>query len=758
MGIEKFFNSLRLKYNKTNLILDTKYPYKKLSTKHIFFDFNSIIHNISQKILSTNITEDIDQIIIDGVLDDVIFILENNFISKDIKLIYLSIDGTPSKAKIIEQRKRRYLGAIESLISHKLLPNKKSIWSKNNISPATNFMELLINNLKSNKFKNRINKLNSNIKYILSDTSEHGEGEKKIVDYIIENNIYENITIFSPDADMILLALLLLKKSKNINILRRDQQASEKLNDDNIFHFAYNIIDIDSLGKTLLSYLKNKSDDIKYHNLINDIILLFTFFGDDFLPKLESYNVNNDIDLILNTYFTIFNKNKEYLIENYKINLKFLKELIKELAKNEHNILQRNYIMNYFHNYNRVKNDVEKFTKKKLNHENLIKWIKLYNFYRLLDNIKDKLSKLKNKNDDEILEYIKSNLSNLYNFGSKQVYFPSLNEIESIINSYVHHNILLKKDKENKINILFHYIKNNNFPDFNNYYSINNKFKTVNNYIIFEKRNYTSDNYYHKNNLKNLDKDKQIMYKFNNMIDTYYKKLNKDNKINLGNTFNFKKSIDNYYNFYFNNKSKDVIIKEYLEGLYWINEYYFNNRIANKWFYKNFKSPLLIDIVNFFDNNEFTFDYIEKKYDFSGRPTFTTLEQLIYITPFNLNDLDNDKNFKMLSYLGDDNLNKIKLFLKNKKISKIYFNNNKIVDDILNNTNNHLYCFDAFYFNKCYLKEEELLYDFDDDEFINKFRELIKPEYQKYNLDSIDSGILYEIINKNEQDQLELLF
>ena len=112
----------------------------------------------------------------------------------------------------------------------------------------------------------------------------------------------------------------------------------------------------------------------------------------------------------------------------------------------------------------------------------------------------------------------------------------------------------------------------------------------------------------------------------------------------------------------------------------------------------------------------------------------------------------------MLSYLGDDNLNKIKLFLKNKKISKIYFNNNKIVDDILNNTNNHLYCFDAFYFNKCYLKEEELLYDFDDDEFINKFRELIKPEYQKYNLDSIDSGILYEIINKNEQDQLELLF
>ena len=132
MGIEKFFNSLRLKYNKTNLIIDTKYPYKKLSSKYIFFDFNSIIHNISQKILAPNISENIDQTIIDGVLDDLLFILNNNFIVKDIKFIYLSIDGTPSKAKIVEQRKRRYLGKIESDILQNILPDKQpSIWSKN---------------------------------------------------------------------------------------------------------------------------------------------------------------------------------------------------------------------------------------------------------------------------------------------------------------------------------------------------------------------------------------------------------------------------------------------------------------------------------------------------------------------------------------------------------------------------------------------------------------------------------------------------
>ena len=49
MGIERFFNSIKSKYN---IVKDLKYPYKKIKTKYLFFDFNSIIHNISQKIIS----------------------------------------------------------------------------------------------------------------------------------------------------------------------------------------------------------------------------------------------------------------------------------------------------------------------------------------------------------------------------------------------------------------------------------------------------------------------------------------------------------------------------------------------------------------------------------------------------------------------------------------------------------------------------------------------------------------------------------
>ena len=98
MGIEKFFNTFRIKYNKDNLIYDTKYPYKKIKSKYLFFDFNSIVHNISQKVLEQiNLnnkkdykTEELNKLIISHVIHDLKFIINNNFETNELKLIYIS--------------------------------------------------------------------------------------------------------------------------------------------------------------------------------------------------------------------------------------------------------------------------------------------------------------------------------------------------------------------------------------------------------------------------------------------------------------------------------------------------------------------------------------------------------------------------------------------------------------------------------------------------------------------------------------------
>ena len=49
MGIERFFNKLREQFD---IINTTEYPYTKLLSDHIFFDFNSIIHTSSQRLMN----------------------------------------------------------------------------------------------------------------------------------------------------------------------------------------------------------------------------------------------------------------------------------------------------------------------------------------------------------------------------------------------------------------------------------------------------------------------------------------------------------------------------------------------------------------------------------------------------------------------------------------------------------------------------------------------------------------------------------
>ena len=163
MGIERFFNSIKQKYN---IVKDIQYPYSKIESKYLFFDFNSIIHSVSQNIIKdlnnliyeyysngnilneikdfynldlnlkkTKIksenkrleiikkklnSELINNLIIKKVLDNVLFILENNF-ENQLKLLYISIDGTPSKSKMIEQKKRRYMGEFVSIFKEKIL-------------------------------------------------------------------------------------------------------------------------------------------------------------------------------------------------------------------------------------------------------------------------------------------------------------------------------------------------------------------------------------------------------------------------------------------------------------------------------------------------------------------------------------------------------------------------------------------------------------------------------------------------------------
>lgn len=538
MGIERFFNSIKKSYG--NKIINKFDDKKYYPSKYLLFDFNSIIHNISQnvssslvylyhinlisnvypKVLETHkkyIDNHINYLKTDFTIESEIFLpdfsvsdsktnfnklIDFNNISLDIidqsffltimknvnldkyiihkvakyildltnqfpnlKLIYLAIDGVPLYAKMLEQKKRRTIGYILDLIKEKLLdyykkdlnidPNvnsldneiyynhydfelksKKLKFNKNKISPATQFMtdlELYLNSYLKNKIK---------FDFIIDSYNSFGEGEKKIVMKINElfNNKLldklDNIMIYSPDADVILLMLIEIDKC-NINIMRFDQQNNQ-----------IDIIDIESLYKTIIEYMRltDKDEYIKY-KIIKDIVMLFTILGNDFLPKIEIINTNRHIENIFDAYLKI-HSNQINLIFDNKIewnNLKQffinLKKIIKPINNFKNNkewktqpdqIINSNAIDYYKHLfyleslsniYDPPKNKLEHYDFKKITKKYLLGFLWLRDYY-LDHNIEYKFFYYKYNTAprlNQIIEYI-NHIDNLSRY-KKDIYF-----------------------------------------------------------------------------------------------------------------------------------------------------------------------------------------------------------------------------------------------------------------------------------------------------------------------------------------------
>ena len=376
MGVEKFFNTLVSSY-KSKLITN----FNTTTADILFFDFNSIIHKVSSQTVSDlnyiykilliaskfpspklitffenkykmyqnifylnidfihtpsgiqQLINDIKKIDINVIIIYQIIKTIEHYINKinNLQLVYISIDGVPTISKIMEQRHRRYIGEI---INHKItkiinnykfpdnlseeypydyIEYNKSKFSflKLNISPGTKFMKELVKSIKNHQFPINIQ---------INDDSISGEGEYKIIHFIrLYNNLFINkkIIIYSPDADMILLSSIL--PSIDINIIRYDQQQNQDL-----------FLSTEIFKLILTEYIENNNKKMNINqNIINDIIFIFTIFGDDFLPRLESIQVNIHYEKILDIYKKIYKSG--FIIDNNKINLSQLKVFFKEL-------------------------------------------------------------------------------------------------------------------------------------------------------------------------------------------------------------------------------------------------------------------------------------------------------------------------------------------------------------------------------------------------------------------------------------------
>ncbi|KAG8647865.1 hypothetical protein MANES_09G118800v8 [Manihot esculenta] len=320
------------------------------------------------------------------------------------KLLFLAIDGVAPRAKMNQQRSRRFRAAKEAAekalkmegLSCVSESEEKSTLSEqlkemdsNVITPGTEFMALLSSALRY-YIRLRMNGDSAwrGIKVILSDANVPGEGEHKIMSYI---RLQRDLPGFDPntrhclyglDADLIMLALAaheahfsilreyvdwggkkgklktqFLKngkanrtwnwKKRNVNLEKKGRVAQNL--DDYITWLNFQFLNIWVL-REYLEYdmrIPGLTFEADLERLIDDFVLMCLFVGNDFLPHIPTLSISEGaIDLLMMVYKKEFVKMGGYLTDSFQINFARVEHFIQALSSHEGAIFRkRNQIM-----------------------------------------------------------------------------------------------------------------------------------------------------------------------------------------------------------------------------------------------------------------------------------------------------------------------------------------------------------------------------------------------------------------------------
>ena len=344
MGIPLYFRYLINNYDN---ILNSNVDIKNID--NLYLDLNCAIHYCCRQILKDvdydpKMNNKIEDKMINNIINYIELLVDY---SKPQKLLYITIDGVAPKAKMVQQRMRRFKKFYEKEELNKircklnLEIDEKKEWDTNSITPGTVFMSKLAVALKQKLCKSeRLSKIN----LIISDSNIAGEGEHKILKYLKENKeLKDEINaIYGLDADLIMLSLIL--QYDNMLLLRETVEFDNTIHKDG-YKFLY--LNINRLEENLILELQNKID-VKFltnnekNNILNDYIFLSFILGNDFICHSPIVSIKNKgIDLIMNLYSRYYNELKTNLVnkEKKKIKNDFLKYILRDLSLMEDTIL-----------------------------------------------------------------------------------------------------------------------------------------------------------------------------------------------------------------------------------------------------------------------------------------------------------------------------------------------------------------------------------------------------------------------------------
>jgi 5'-3' exoribonuclease 1 len=376
MGVPGLFSYLR-KYNSGDDDYSTikkRIPIKENNAGqqyesqevHLYLDFNGGIYQTIKpeiKSESTLITYTIQY------LDNLVKLYpipqsQDDTTPNRITKLFIALDGVPPRAKMEQQRTRRYHSKIRKAEEIRLFEEYSEMGEEcrinkhidtNVITPGTSFMDKLSRTIKTHI--TNLPELYGNIDVLFTDWRLPGEGEHKILAHLRQNfdecnQQHISNVIYGLDGDLIMLALA--SRLDNVYLLREAYEYGDYAFQHEGYPYLY--LDISYLKNSLIeecatmisgpiSYLS----DEEITRFIDDYICIMMLLGNDFMPKIKWMSIKqNGHQLLLETYFQLYNGNDSvdrekgnqflYNRETGKINKILLADFMRILSGSENKL------------------------------------------------------------------------------------------------------------------------------------------------------------------------------------------------------------------------------------------------------------------------------------------------------------------------------------------------------------------------------------------------------------------------------------
>ncbi|KAJ3438593.1 5'-3' exoribonuclease [Anaeramoeba flamelloides] len=713
MGVPSFFIWLTKRYPKilSACINPQSYHPERpnpngIEFDNLYLDLNGMVHPAFHPEDKSETPTSIPQVFtrLFNMIDEVFNIIRPR------KLLYIAIDGVAPMSKMNQQRSRRFRVARSLKMKEKKL-NKKSeqenfrssqgesdekkinkedqenekenekgnenekqnekkkkkktrlndkqtLEDSNVITPGTQFMEELTQNLRYYIVKKITNdKAWKDVKVILSDSNVPGEGEHKIMNFIRGQRIQKNYdpntrhVLYGLDADLIMLGLA--THEVHFTILRDVVFFSKQQKED--YRPSHNLTPWDDPRKPKNKmwrrkkgkggYIKTKPliflhlsvlreylykelfvPDLPFRfdleRAIDDWVFMCFFVGNDFLPHLPSLEIREGaIILLINVWKRVLPHTRGYLTKDGTINLKRLKIFFKEFSKLEGPIFKKRRLAKIKRVLNGKvihKNDTNKIAKGLMREEaetevevevegGSSQYDQEYKLNQVMANKENKHS-INDGGDHEKAEMLQVYLKGQQGKGKGGRKGKGERKGKG-------KNKRRRKKKKKNIEMGKTRKKENEKEK--------NKDKKKNEINAKKKKNrkeieeemieieYNNKKQIEDNNKKREeDKDKSL--------------VDNDEKIDYGKD-GYR---DRYYFYKFNKKLNEKeflkkLVYSYIQGLQWVLKYYFQGCPDWRWYFPYYYSPFAVELS----------EHIPEKITFTKRPSVRPLVQLMSVLP-----------------------------------------------------------------------------------------------------------------------------